>query len=296
MSLKIHTFPLLIYDATMIKKETYTIAGAGGRLMLADLTFDDANRHAPMVIFVHGFKGFKDWGAHNLVAEYFAQHGFRFLKFNFSHNGTTPDQPVDFADLIAFSENTFSMELDDLDRIIDFACNGSAIPKAPTVTLMGHSMGGGISIIKAAEDDRVSKLVTLASIASFRDLWPKKEEEQWKIQGLRYITNARTGQQMPLKSTLLDDLDRHPARLNIPAKAAEITQPWLIIHGDGDTSVPVSLAKKLKAAQPKAELLIIPKADHVFNATHPYPDKTLPPALQEVCNHVVDFLRKKSSS
>lgn len=276
----------------MIIKETYTITGAKGRLMLADLTFDKAHRHAPIIIFAHGFKGFKDWGAHNLIARYFAAKGYRYLKFNFSHNGTTPDQPIDFADLIAFSENTFSMELDDLDRIIDFACNGTALPRAQSVILMGHSMGGGISIIKTAEDNRVSKLITLAAIAGFGDLWPKSEEAQWKIQGLRYIENKRTGQQMPLKATLLDDLERNPGRLDIIAKAAQITQPWLIVHGHDDATVPVSQAKKLKAAQPEAELLIIPKADHVFNATHPYAEPTLPDALQQVCEAVFNFIEK----
>jgi pimeloyl-ACP methyl ester carboxylesterase len=276
----------------MIIKETYTITGSKGRLMLADLTLDDAKRHAPLIIFAHGFKGFKDWGAHNLVAEYFAEQGFRFLKFNFSHNGTLPDQPIDFADLIAFSENTFSMELDDLGLMIDFACNGSAIPRTSSVTLIGHSMGGGISIIKAAEDKRVQNLVTMASISAFNDLWPKGDEEQWKIQGMRYITNARTGQQMPLKATLLDDLQRNPARFDIVAKAAEITHPWLIAHGDADTSVPVASAKKLQAAQPDAELFIIPKTDHVFNASHPYPTNVLPPALLEFCKKTVAFLGK----
>jgi len=275
----------------MIKKEIYTITGAKGRLMLADLTFDDANPQAPMVIFSHGFKGFKDWGTHNLVANYFAEQGFRFLKFNFSHNGTTPDKPVDFVDLIAFSDNTFSMELDDLGKIIDFACNGTAIPRASSVCLMGHNMGGGISIIKAATDARVSKLITMASIGSFRDLWPKDEEQQWRIQGLRYITNTRTGQQMPLKATLLDDLDRHPVLLNIPGKAAEITQSWLIIHGDGDTGVSVNQAYQLNAEQPAAKLLIIKEADHVFNASHPYPHTSLPPALLQLCDEAVSFLR-----
>ena len=92
-----------------------------------DLTYDEYLPEAPMVIFVHGFKGFKDWGTHNLLANYFAANGFRFLKFNFSHNGTTADCPVDFADLIAFSENTFSIELQDLNNVIDFACNGQVI-------------------------------------------------------------------------------------------------------------------------------------------------------------------------
>jgi pimeloyl-ACP methyl ester carboxylesterase len=273
----------------MIKNQTFTIPGARGRNMLMDLTYDDQNPKAPLVIFAHGFKGFKDWGTHHLVARFFAENGFRFLKFNFSHNGTTPDKPLDFVDLIAFSENTFTIELDDLSAVIDFACNGSAMPAAAQVNLIGHSMGGGISIIKTAEDKRINKLVTMASISSFRNLWPKESEEQWRIQGIMYIHNARTGQQMPLKSTLLDDLEAHPSRLNIIDKAAAIKQPWLIVHGDADTSVPVSHAKELKAAQPNAELLIIPEADHVFGASHPYGKDTLPAHLKEFCLRTVEF-------
>ena len=273
----------------MIKKEIFTIPGAKGRNMLMDLTYDDNNPKAPLVIFAHGFKGFKDWGTHNMVAHLFAENGFRYLKFNFSHNGTTTDKPIDFADLIAFSENTFSIELDDLNAAIDFACGGSSIPAAKGVNLIGHSMGGGIGIIKTAEDKRVNSLVTMASIGGFRNLWPKEAEAQWKIQGIMYIHNTRTGQQMPLKSTLLDDIDAHPARLNILAKAAEIQQPWLIVHGDADTSVPVNHAKELKAAQPKAELRIIPKADHTFGSSHPYDKLTLPAPLHEFCLKAMEF-------
>ncbi len=278
----------------MIKKEIYTIPGAKGRNMLMDLTYNYQNPKAPLVIFAHGFKGFKDWGTHNLVAHLFAENGFRYLKFNFSHNGTTPDKPIDFADLIAFSENTFSIELDDLNAVIDFARNGSSMPSVSEVYLIGHSMGGGISIIKTAEDKRIGKLVTMASISSFRNLWPKEAEEQWKIQGIMYIHNARTGQQMPLKSSLLDDLDAHPARLNIIDKAAAIKQPWLIIHGEEDTSIPVAHAEELKAAQPKAELLIIPKADHVFGSSHPYGKHTLPGPLQEFCMKTIAFFKKST--
>jgi len=278
----------------MIKKEIYTIPGAKGRNMLMDLTYDTTNPKAPLVIFAHGFKGFKDWGTHNLVARHFVENGFRYLKFNFSHNGTTPDKPVDFADLIAFSDNTFSIELEDLNAVIDFACNGSSMPAAKSVYLIGHSMGGGISIIKTAEDKRIIKLVTMASISGFRNLWPKEAEDQWRMQGIMYIHNARTGQQMPLKSVLLDDLDDHPLRLNIADKAAAIQQPWLIIHGDADTSVPATHAEELKAAQPAAELLIIPNADHVFGSTHPYDKDTLPAPLLEFCSRAIEFFNKNS--
>ena len=59
----------------------------------------------PLVIFSHGYKGFKDWGCWNLVAEAFKNSGFAFVKFNFSHNGGTIKQPLDFPDLDAFDEN-----------------------------------------------------------------------------------------------------------------------------------------------------------------------------------------------
>lgn len=276
----------------MIKKEIFTIPGAKGRNMLMDLTFDTARPAAPLVIFVHGFKGFKDWGTHNLVAKYFAENGFRFLKFNFSHNGTTPDHPVDFADLIAFADNTFSIELEDLKYVIDFACNGSAIPAVKKVNLIGHSMGGGISIITAATDNRVEKLITFASISSFRNLWPKAHEAQWRMQGIMYIHNARTGQQMPLKVSLLDDMDQHPAKLNIAEKAGSIKQPWLIVHGDADKSVPLAHAEELKAAQPHAELMVIHGGDHVFGASHPYEKETLPEELLIFCDESVRFLKQ----
>ena len=260
--------------------------------MLTDITYDDAFKDAPLVIFSHGFKGFKDWGTHNLVAQYFAENGYRFLKFNFSHNGTTPDKPLDFGDLIAFADNTFTMELDDLNTVIDFACNGSAIPRANGVYLIGHSMGGGISIIKTAEDKRIKKLITMAAVSNFYDLWPKAAEEQWRLQGIMYITNSRTNQQMPLKKSLLFDLDKHPGRLNILAKAAEITQPWLIVQGDEDKTVPLKQAKQLKKVQPNAELLIIKGSDHTFGGSHPYAANTLPAGLQEFCGQSVLFLNR----
>ncbi|WP_158825118.1 alpha/beta hydrolase family protein [Mucilaginibacter lacusdianchii] len=278
----------------MIRTNNFIIPGSKGRAMLADLTFDDAKPYAPLIIFVHGFKGFKDWGTHHLLAHYFAEHDYRLLKFNFSHNGTTPEQPVDFADLIAFSENTFTIELDDLKFVIDFVTSGSVIPVAPSVILMGHSMGGGISIIKAAEDDRISKLITMASVGTFRNLWPSQAEQQWRTMGVMYFPNHRTGQQMPIKVSLLDDLDRNPGRLNVLARAVDVQQPWLLIHGTADPTVPISQAHELKAMQPNAQLLIMPNADHVFGGSHPYTGHELPATLHDLCKKVVGFLETGS--
>ena len=43
---------------------------------LADAIFPVLGEKLPLLIFVHGYKGYKDWGAWNLMAEDFAKAGF----------------------------------------------------------------------------------------------------------------------------------------------------------------------------------------------------------------------------
>jgi pimeloyl-ACP methyl ester carboxylesterase len=270
-------------------QKTNSIPGSSGRNILIDLTYREAD--APMVIFVHGFKGFKDWGSHNLLANYFADNGFRYLKFNFSHNGTTAANPLDFDDLEAFGENTFSKELFDLNAVIDYACSGDGFAAATKVCLIGHSRGGGISIIKAAEDDRVAKLVTWAAINRFDNLWDKTKEAEWRQNGVIYTENARTKQHMPLNLSLLQDYEENKEALDILGTAGRIWQPCLIAHGDADPAVPVTKVYELKEPNEAAELYIIPGANHVFGSSHPYMKSYLPPQLQTLADRTIDFLK-----
>ena len=46
--------------------------------------------------------------------------GIAVLKFNFSHNGGTVEQPIDFPDLEAFGHNNYTKELDDLNQVLDW--------------------------------------------------------------------------------------------------------------------------------------------------------------------------------
>jgi len=282
----------------MINKQTFTIESISQRAILVDLSTKAENENAPLVIFVHGFKGFKDWGAHNLVASYFAERGFRFLKFNFSHNGTTPQHPEEFADLGAFGNNTFTKELSDLDQVITYASSGKDFSPPNTIHLIGHSRGGGIGIIQASEDKRVKKLVTWASVSRFRSLWMAEQEEQWRKNEIIYVDNARTNQKMPLGIALLEDIEKNPERLDILEAAGKINIPWLIMHGDNDKTVPVEQAYELNnrlrggsMGQNKSDLLLIQNGDHVFGAKHPWDKEDLPEQLLEVCEASIRFLK-----
>ncbi|NEU07316.1 prolyl oligopeptidase family serine peptidase [Flavihumibacter sp. R14] len=274
----------------MIVQQTFIIPGSEGRPILADLTYDNSYQDAPLVIFAHGFKGFKDWGTHNLVAEYFAQKGFRYFKFNFSHNGTTPENPIDFADLGLFSDNTFTKEFFDLDQVISFACSGREFKPANKVSLIGHSRGGGVCIIQAAKDPRVSKLITWASIADFSGLWKREQLAEWREKGVIYTYNTRTKQNTPLKVNLLYDLEKHHKEYNILDAAARIEIPWLIIHGDEDENVLLTEAQQLQDQNKNARFMIIPYANHVFGASHPYSKEEMPLQLQLVCEKSTEFL------
>ena len=125
----------------MLKNKKFIIRGEVP--IIGDLTFDSKKNSCPLVIFCHGYKGYKDWGCWNLVAKKFAENGINFLKFNFSHNGGTIDQPIDFPDLEAFSKNNYSIELKDVERVILY--KKIRIVISNTVNLIiGHSRGGGI--------------------------------------------------------------------------------------------------------------------------------------------------------
>ena len=102
------------------RKKNIQIEGKHNKPILCDLFFQDDQKPKPVVIFCHGYKGFKDWGAWDKMAEIFAEKGYFFVKFNFSHNGTTPENPTEFLDIEAFGDNNYTIELDDLQSVIDW--------------------------------------------------------------------------------------------------------------------------------------------------------------------------------
>ena len=173
------------------------VKGSDNKDILIDVVYNKTLLDKKIVIFCHGFKGFKDWGCFNLVADYFANNNFVFIKFNFSHNGTSSSDMLNFVDLDAFGNNNFSKELDDLGFVIDWVFSSSIFNNLD-ITLIGHSRGGGISMLKTREDDRIKKVVTWASPSNFMKSIHEDKINIWKEKGVAYIYNSRTKQNMPL--------------------------------------------------------------------------------------------------
>ena len=264
--------------------------------IVTDIIFKDNTKKKPIVIFCHGYKGYKNWGAWDLAAENFAKNNLFFVKFNFSHNGGTAENPIDFPDLEAFGQNNFTIELNDLEDVINW------ILKEPTfknqieksnITLIGHSRGGGIVTIKAAENNHVSKLITWSSVSDFGSRFPTGEDlEKWEKDGVSYILNGRTHQKMPHLFQFYQNFKENEERLTIRNAVKKLAIPHLIIHGEKDVVVLPKEAKNLRLWNPKSELVLINKMEHALGCKQPWNQQKMPPHLEEVVQKSIEFIKE----
>lgn len=266
--------------------------------ILWDVFYSKKETRKPLVVFCHGYKGFKDWGAWDLVAKAFAKAECCFVKFNFSHNGGTMTQPIDFPDLEAFGQNNYTKELEDLEDMLNLLMANEEINKIidlKKIILIGHSRGGGIVTVKASEDKRISHLISWAGVSNFENRTVTIGNlEEWKKEGVKYSINGRTKQQMPHYYQFYQDFVENKERLNVEHSVKRLRIPHLIAHGINDPSVLFSEAKDLHSWNPKSELLAIEGCDHVFNTKHPWNKKNLSKELAFLVDRSIGFIKKGS--
>ncbi len=265
----------------------HSLPGALGQI-LVDVRAGGRTSSRPAVLILHGFKGFKDWGMFPHLAERLALAGFTAVSPNLSGSGV--DDAGEFSLLDCFGHNTFSAELQDVGRVIGSLMQSELGVLPPSsLGLVGHSRGGGIAVLQAAQDQRIQALVTWSAISRV-ERWPPDQLAAWRTAGHTEIQNARTGQILPLYTDILDDIEQNADRLDIEAAAERVAVPWLILHGTEDESVGFSEAESLKAAssRKKTRLLPIERGGHTFGATHPW--RSASPSLDTVFDATVEWL------
>ncbi|SHK53289.1 alpha/beta hydrolase family protein [Epilithonimonas mollis] len=272
----------------LIKQKNIIIKGQ--KDFLADAIFPEVNIKLPMIFFVHGYKGYKDWGTWELMGEKLANAGFYFVKFNFSYNGTTIENPNEFSDLDAFGQNNYSRELEDLETVISHFKNHKEVD-SDKIILLGHSRGGGISIVKAAENKAVSALITLASVSAL-DRFPENEAfEDWKNKGVYFAENARTKQKMPHYFQFYQDFEQNKEKFDVENACKKLTIPALFVHGSADEAVKSIHSENLHKWTKDSQLKIIENAGHTFGAKEPWESNILPKDLDEAIDICVEFLK-----
>ncbi|NCS88050.1 MAG: alpha/beta fold hydrolase [Ignavibacteria bacterium] len=247
---------------------------------------------SPCLIFVHGFKGFKDWGFGPYLGKFFADKGFFVVTFNFSHNGVGESR-TEFDELDKFAENTFSLEISELTELIDAYKNGFfGKTKNQKIGLVGHSRGGAISLLTASQKKDVNALAVWSSVAKL-DRYSERQKENWKKKGVFEVLNQRTKQVMRLNLSLLEDIEKNgDTTLNIKRAVADLKRPLLLVHGEQDLAVPIVEGEQLFNWSDKTltEFQKIPAAGHTFDIKHPFEGSN--PKFDKVINLTIDFFNK----
>ena len=273
----------------LIKKE-FVIESSGSRPIVGDITYINSNQEKDLIIFCHGYKGFKDWGCWNLMANKFVSSGFHFLKFNFSHNGGTITNPIDFPDLKAFSENNYSIEVNDVSRVIDFIKSDEFSLNYKQTHIIGHSRGGGIACLAASKFKEIKNLITLASVSNFGERFPNQNEiEKWKKNGVRYVENMRTKQMLPHLYQFYQNYLENQKELNIETAIKKFDGRFLICHGTMDMAVNFKNSLNLLKWAKNGRLFDL-RTNHTFGTKHPYESKDIPIPLNEVIDETIRFL------
>ena len=192
-----------------------------------------------VAVLGHGVTGNKDRPFLVTLAEGLAAAGIDTIRFSFSGNGKSEGD---------FRQATITREIADLGAVLDAIAAIAAIAAENAdrpICYIGHSMGGAVGILRAAQDRRVRWLVSLAGMVHTRAFADREFGDVTPGQGFMWDEPD-----CPLSQIFIDDMHRIDSVLG---PAGEIAVPWLLVHGTDDDVVPIqdSFDVISKAGDPK---------------------------------------------
>jgi pimeloyl-ACP methyl ester carboxylesterase len=180
--------------------------------------------------------------------------------------------------------------LDDLATITNaLNCGKFDVARPSSIGLLGHSRGGGMSLLLARQLGIVAAVVTWSAIGRAR----RHTDEQiaaWKRAGTIDIPHARLRIRLPLDYDVVEDcLANEDGLLNIPEAATSLRRPWLQVHGTADETVPFTEAEELASHGNQGHKFIaVDGAGHTYGTTHPWGGPT--PELLSTLDRSLAFL------
>jgi pimeloyl-ACP methyl ester carboxylesterase len=212
----------------------------------------------PTIVLVHGFTGSKV-GEHRLfvkAARYFSEHGYTVFRFDFSGCGESDGD---------YSGVTVSSQIKQLQTALDFVSIQQEVD-SNNITVIGHSLGGAVSSLTAAIDERVKELVLWSPVARpYKDIT--------KITGLNAVKVALENGKYDyhgfyLSHGFFQDLKYHAPLTAIKSYSGDV----LILHAEQDQDVPKENGKdydhalKQRTSNANSDLYYLTDADHTFSS------------------------------
>ncbi len=246
------------------------VLGADGQTVYATV-HEPAGVPRGVLLIVHGFKGYKDYGMLPGVARAAAERGHVAVRLNLSHSGMTRVmERFERPDL--FAKDTWRKQVTDILAVSDAMRERYDLPQV----WFGHSRGG-CAVLLAAGEREPAGVVTAAAVADCIRVSPEARE-QWKREGRLVVESSRTGQVLPIEVDMLAECEADPVWHDPIRAAGGLACPLTIVHGIADSTVPTADAKRLHEAKPDSKLHLIESGTHVFNCPNPLDEDAAMPA------------------
>lgn len=230
----------------------------------------------PVVTIFHGFTGNKIEPHFIFVklSRRLERQGIASVRFDFGGSG---ESDGDFSDMTLSGEVLEAADILDYAKSLDFADSGR-------IGVMGLSMGGAVASILAGErKEDVKALCLWAPAGNMGELVMSRMlavDEPGVMDRIRKKGYVDFGGLM-LGVGFIDDV----TSLDIYQKASPYDRNVLIIHGNNDQTVPLSVSRRyLEIYGGRAELYVVNGGDHTFSSLR---------WEEDVLTRTVDFFMKE---
>lgn len=218
---------------------------------------DKDKRQYPIVVICHGFVGNRI-GIDRLfvkAARHLAGNGYRVLRFDYGGCGeSTGDYGAGGMDSL----------IEQTRHVLDYAASDKHVDPE-RVVLLGHSLGGAVALLTAAQDHRVKSLVLWSAVANpftdiVRIIGEKKYERIRQTQSVDYRGYSLTGR-------FFGSLAEYQPLMQLRNFSGNV----LLVHGSDDREVPVEYCFLYQRAfwlRPggRCDKEVILGADHTFSS------------------------------
>ncbi|MGB0935592.1 MAG: alpha/beta hydrolase family protein [Alphaproteobacteria bacterium] len=216
-----------------------------GKMLAAKLEEPEGEPRA-FAIFAHCFGCSKDVLATTRISRALTKEGIAVLRFDFQGLGASEGD---------FSETTFSSNVSDIVYAGKYLRENY---KAPEL-IIGHSLGGAMSIVGASLIPEIKAVCTIAAPSYPSHVVHLFEEHLDKIQKEGSVTINFAGRQLTITKDYLQDIRSH----NLEGILRHFGKAILIFHSPIDLTVSIDHARNIyKAARHPKSFISLDNADH----------------------------------
>ncbi|MCM3031083.1 MULTISPECIES: alpha/beta hydrolase [unclassified Niallia] len=218
-----------------------------------------ANKNNHVILICHGLIGSRI-GVDRLFVKSAAElvnNGYTVYRFDYAGCGESTGEYGKFglSDLIAQTKT-----------VIDYACRQE---ETDEIILLGHSLGGAVTLLQANRDDRVSKLIQWAAVGN-------PYEDLAKIVGADEVSALTETETIdfygyPLSGYFFQSMKKYQPLQECTSFNGDV----LLLHGNGDSDIPHDYLQEYKRnyeqrANGTAEAFIIENGEHTFSCASHY--------------------------